>query len=213
MKGLVLKDFYVMQYYKKNVLIMLAMVVVLSIVMPGGYTFAPIMLMMYMMMISASLQTFDERAGWDKYAATLPCGPKAIVGARYLFYVLAMVVFMVAGFALGGILALVRGAEAGWLPELAASFAVVSGLMLLVLAISTPIAYKWGAERARVLMIVVMMVPYLAVILLLPYLEPFFTRIGDANSMLLLGVAAGVFLLLFVLSFFLSARIYAKKEF
>ena len=158
MTGLMRKDLLVLRKQLRTYLIFLVIYGALSVagLFPLAAVAAMIQILMVMLPISAF--SFDEIARWDRYAAALPGGRRAMVTSRYLFTFLVALAAAVLGAATCLILSRTTGEPVA--EGLAAVLACL-GLGLFIADVLLPLCYKWGVERARPWMYVVIFVPVL----------------------------------------------------
>ena len=154
-KGLVLKDLLNLTHYKTTFLITLIMFSAISISQKDFSNFLSTAIIMMIGMIGLSTFSYDELAKSDKFLLTLPSNRTEIVKARY---------FLIIGLTLlGAILALIINFIISFVifkqsPDVLNSLMSIVGGMFgigLIESIQIPSIYKWGAERGRVQMFVV----------------------------------------------------------
>lgn len=211
MRGLMLKDLYVM---RKKGLVLLAVIAaygVFSLTM-GEASMVSFLSVMMAVTLPMTSTAYDERGHFDTYACALPVSRTAIVGARYLMSLL----FALGGFAfsllVGSGISLLRGGDDLLEVLAAAGASLMMGLFYLSLLL--PLLIWLGSEKARIAMIAVFLLP-LGLLLFLNSGESGLVSLLEQESVqrvLLVTVPTGA-VLLFTLSFFLSLRIYRKKEF
>jgi hypothetical protein len=109
--------------------------------------------MMMAMLLSISAFTFDKQSKWDQYLTVLPVDAQTIVASRYIFALLTWAGSMLVAF-LFVLLIRLRSATIGFLEVTIIGFAV-----LLALAISLPLIYRFGAEKGRLILLVVFLGP------------------------------------------------------
>ena len=150
MIGLMRKDLFVAD---KSGRLLLVMAVEFSMIPSMGNFGATYAMMLALMMPLTSI-AYDERSKWDKYAAMLPYTPGQIVWSKYLLAYF----YTVLG---GGIIVLgtlLRGIATGsvdW--ETTMQLTVMMGVaMLFVMALGLPVIYRFGSEKGRFVMIVIM---------------------------------------------------------
>lgn len=150
MIGLLRKDLFVAD---KSGRLLLVMALVFSLV-PNMGSFGATYAMMLALMMPLTSIAYDERSKWDKYAAMLPYTPGQIVWSKYLlayFYTVLGIGIIVLG-------TLLRGMTTGssdWKETM--EFAVLMGVtMLFIMAIGLPVIYRFGSEKGRLAMIIVM---------------------------------------------------------
>ena len=150
MIGLMRKDLFVAD---KSGRMLLVMAVIFSMI-PSMGSFGATYAMMLALMMPLTSIAYDERCKWDKYAAMLPYTPGQIVWSKYLlsyFYTLLGGGIIVLGTFLRG----VTTGAADW--KETAELAVLMGVvMLFIMAVGLPVIYRFGSEKGRLAMIVVM---------------------------------------------------------
>ena len=100
-------------------------------------------------MIPLNSIAYDERCKWDRYAAMLPYRPEQLVWSKYLLAYL----FTLLGGAVIVVSAAIQRADWRETLEMAALLAVS---MLFVTALGLPALYRFGSEKGRYVMILVM---------------------------------------------------------
>lgn len=221
-KGLIKKDLYNLSSYKASLIIMIIFCGI-AIVGTNAVSYAPLIICTITGMIALSTFSYDEIAKSNKYILTLPTNKKEIIKAKF--------VLAIGGTILGGILGLlltilltnvmnyIRPNELINLDygELLISMVAAMWGISLVQSIQIPSIYKWGAERGRIQMFVLIFILIVAIggigFLLMKsgfnmdmeMLESFMNKFG----MLLLIVL--MFVMYFV-SYKVSYRIYKNKE-
>lgn len=223
MRGLLLKDFYMAKKYCRMVLCIIVIFLAVSLVQDSSnvfYVFYPVVIAS---ILPVSLQAYDEKCKWVMYGDVFPYSRKQLVSVKYLMslfftgtiwtvtFVVQIVRSLHAYAALYGAKTystLLQGAilHSGMLPLM---FTVL-GLSLLSSSILLVVIFKLGTERGRV--------AYMSTIAFICVGSSLFmtegVKIRLPYSMDVLSV---LFLLCCVLSFalswFVSVRIYQKKEF
>lgn len=146
MKGLLLKDWYMMKKYCRAYLVIAVVFIAVSLVNTDNmfFLFYPCM---FCGMIPDNLLAYDERSRWMQYSGTLPYTRAQIVSAKYLLGLLTQVVILV----LTGIAQGVKMTVSGTFV-----FSDFLVLMLLLLTVSTltssislPFFFKLGVEKGR----------------------------------------------------------------
>lgn len=150
MIGLLKKDLFVAD---KSGRLLLVMAVVFSMI-PSMGSFGATYAMMLALMMPLTSIAYDERCKWDKYAAMLPYTPGQLVWSKYLlayFYtVLGGGIIVLGTFLRGFITASVDWKETMQLTTL------MGVVMLFVMALGLPVIYRFGSEKGRFMMIVIM---------------------------------------------------------
>ena len=163
MKALLLKDLYNIGHNVKSMLVVLIFLAFAIVPTSGPIPYMVMCAVLCSMMIVTTF-TFDDACGWTSYALVLPVGRSRLVLAKYA----ALAVFCTAGILFGlaasslgaymtrdGIpapLEMLVGMLTGW----AVAFAMGSTAI--------PLVYRFGAEKARILIVAAFVIPALAVI-------------------------------------------------
>ena len=202
MLGFLRKDFYMLYgAYKKNLLLVFLLYAALVLVMKNTFFLAILIWLMAFYGLSAI--TMDDSCGWDRYARTLPVSSGAVITARFLTILLLLGVAVAYSLILGGVLHLFLDYDG--IGDLLLTIALVTSAALATTGILLPAASKWG-------------VVFLTPVLLKKWLGTGLTDsllrwLEGLSPMALSAAALGVGLLVFALGGWVSARIYAKKEF
>lgn len=206
MKGLLLKDFYLSWRYCRAFLVIVAVFLAVSFVGDENLFF-----LLYPMMISSvipmSLIGYDERDKWLAYSGTLPYTRAQLVSAKYL----VGMCFGVVAFLLAMAATVVRMQLSGrfsWV-ELATVGTTLVFLGCLAPALMLPFMFKFGAEKGRMAFYVTVGL-FTAVATVLGGVG-FQVQILS-NNWWPLAVVAGVAILLYALSWWLSIRFYQKRD-
>ena len=210
----------------KDILVMRATFIIQAVIMPfyivlayfDNLNFVFIITYFNTMLMVMPLSAFalDGQAKWDRYAMSLPMGRRAVVRARYLF----ILILALSNFALG-----LSGSAALWVfqgEDILKALGLLmasSTLGLLVSGALLPISYQSGAERARIALYAILLIPFFAILLL--YTSGILD-LSVLNSLDSLSAAAlvgrGALLLLgglaaMLASYLVSCRIAAAKEY
>ena len=150
MIGLMKKDLYVAD---KTGRLLLVLAVAFSLI-PSMRSFGCTYAMMLALMIPLNSIAYDERCKWDRYAAMLPYRPEQLVWSKYL---LAYLFTFLAG-AIIVLGAVVRGRITGsldWMETL--EMTILVGISaLFCTALGLPALYRFGSEKGRLAMILIM---------------------------------------------------------
>nr|WP_122011704.1 ABC-2 transporter permease [Maliibacterium massiliense] len=162
MTGLLLKDLYNLRKSLRT--IGLLIVVYAAIFIHQGVDFLqPLLILLCSMMVITSF-SYDSQCKWDGYAMAMPLSRGQMVGAKYLLLLFFCL--------LGGAAALGVGALSGALgqpvnwPEQLTFVALLLCVAIIFSSIALPLLYKFGAERARLLLVMCYLLPIAAIMLL-----------------------------------------------
>lgn len=207
MKGLLLKDWYMMKKYCRSYILITAVFVAVSIVSDDNmfFVFYPCLLCG---MIPVTLLGYDERSRWMQYSGTLPYTKDQIVSAKYLIGLFAQVtILIVTGIAQGIKMMLAGNFVFG-------EFAVLMLLVLIIAAftssITLPFMFKLGVEKGRTAYYVMIGFVCGASVLASSFLRGQIVAEIQPNALLAALVVAGIGV--YILSWYLSVMFFRKKE-
>ena len=217
MTGLIWKDFMVSKRTVKAYLGIMIFYAALTVMGMFSVTFVTAFVSVILIMLPISAFAYDEQAKWDRYAMSLPIGRSRVVGARYLFTLLIVLVSL--AFALlAGVAVAVTGK--GDLMEVLVSALTTLAAGLLIADVLLPLCYKVGPERAR---------PYLYALVFIPALGLFLAyrmgihidtswldRMAQSSPAAVLGLFSLPLLAALALTFvsyLISCRVAAGKEY
>lgn len=207
MKGLILKDWYMMKKYCRMYLVVAIFFLAASLFTDGNmfFVFYPCLLCG---MIPVNLIGYDERSRWMQYSGTLPCTRTQIVSAKYLI-----------GLAVQAAMLIVTGIVQGIKMEIKGGFAAddLACLMLTLLAIATlasaiplPFIFKLGVEKGRTAYYVMVGFVCGSSVLFSSIFRGQLETEIQMNALLTILAVAGVGV--YMLSWYLSVIFYNKRE-
>lgn len=207
MRGLLKKDLKSLALQSRVVLLLLVFYAALFIMggKENGGTFMGMIAMLSVLLPITAL-SYDEKAHWDRYALTMPLSRNALVWSKYLLSLLI---------SLGcGLLSLVICLVSKTYPvseALVVSW-MMAGVALFLSAITYPLYFKLGVEKARFVFMAIFLTPTL-LLLLASRLNLRLPPIEEAEIERILPLLPLGALILFGASGLASCRIYSKKEF
>lgn len=146
MKGLLLKDWYMMKMYCKNYILIAVIFIAISLVNEDNlfFVFYPCLLCG---MIPVNLLGYDERSRWLQYSGTLPYTKNQLVSVKYLIGLMAQAAVLIAT-------GIAQAIKMGLKGTFVWSDFMVLLLLLLTVAtmtssISLPFIFKLGVEKGR----------------------------------------------------------------
>ena len=191
---------------------MMAFIILISLFLPAGSAYVSSMVMVYLVIIMMNLFALDDNAKWDRCAIALPLSRRQIVTVRYWFLFGLTVIANTLGILLNIAIAALRGSTPLLLETLLAGGGL--GLTFLFIAsISMPLCYRYGAEKARMAMMVAFIIPFLGFIWGLPVIEPLLKNLSHSGIAFISFGITVLIMSIYVGSWGLSAHIYKKKEF
>lgn len=207
MRGLLLKDWYMMKQYCRNYLFIAIGFIALSLISNDNlfFVFYPFLLCG---MMPVNLLGYDERSRWMQYSGTMPYTKTQLVSEKYLIGFIAQLTVL-----------LVMGATQATKMMIAGTFISGDFVMLMLLmfivsmftsAIPLPFIFKLGVEKGR--MAYYVMIGFVCGVSFL--LSNFYTgQLGiemKPNLLLTLLVVAGIGIYIF--SWYMSIVFYKKHE-
>lgn len=213
MKGLVRNSMYSMGNNLK-----------LAFIMAGGLIFAPLILpdnSLYLMtIISVQLFMFiansatslgaDEISGWNKFELTLPVDKHTVILSKYIsFFILILFGFITAS--LTGVLA-VLVTPSMEITEFLWGYQFGLTLSLISTAIMCPMTLKFGTEKSEMILLLSAMTAIVFAVFV-AWILSLFSNEMNLRSLRVGMVCISVSPLFWVISYWVSLRIYRKKEF
>ncbi len=203
MKGLILKDFINLKKQSKVIGVLVVFYLLLAITTKNNSMFGAMMLILFAMMPITAI-SYDERANWDKYGLTMPVSRTEMVLSKYILGLILSSFALVLNF----IVQILMGTEMN--TENITIVFVIFGVSIIFFSLLLPIMFKFGVEKGRMLMILVLMLPTIIIMLL-----PEIVKTPPSEEMITKALYALPFIIviIYVLSIFISINIYNKKEF
>ena len=212
MMGMVYKDFLVQRKQLGYYIAFFIMYTVLAVmeIMPTAIMYT--MTILIGMLVPMSTFAYDDLARWNKYAAATPAGRRGIVAGKYVFSLLAIL----AAAAVSALLlttVVVLEPELGPLDEGLIGLLVCALIAVIINAVMLPVLVKFGAEKSRLISIIIFVAIFGGILLLGQLAESlegivipewFFLALPG----LLVLVAVGGY----IISYFIARGIFEKKE-
>ena len=207
MKGLILKDWYMMKKYCRAYLLIAVVFIAVSLFSNDNmfFVFYPCLLCG---MIPVNLLGYDERSRWMQYSGTLPYTKTQIVSGKYLIGLLSQITILVAtGVAQAAKMLIAHNFELG-------DFAVLMLLMLIVSTLTSsiclPFVFKLGVEKGRTAYYIMIGFVCGASVLASSILRR--QLISEIKPNLILELVAVVGICVYILSWYLSIVFFKKRE-
>ena len=207
MKGLLLKDWYMMKKYCRAYLLIAVVFIAVSLFSNDNmfFVFYPCLLCG---MIPVNLLGYDERSRWMQYSGTLPYTKTQIVSGKYLIGLLSQITILVAtGVAQAAKMLIAHNFELG-------DFAVLMLLMLIVSTLTSsiclPFVFKLGVEKGRTAYYVMIGFVCGASVLASSILRG--QLVSEIQPNLILALVAIVGIGIYILSWYLSVVFFRKRE-
>ena len=216
MKGLLLKDMLILKNQKKTMLMIVILGIALSLTMQITSVIA--YFMMLGCMLALGTFAYDEMDNGYSFLFTLPVSRKTYVREKYLFMITWVLICAVFGIICCGILVLtgLGKLENGWsdIPEYTLSMLTV---ILLIIAVSVPLRVKFGSERSRIVIYIIVGAGLLLGVITSriagPAAESAKALIAGLDPAKVIPILAAVSVILLLISEQITQKIIAKKEF
>lgn len=160
--------------------------------------------------------SMDDMAKWDYTVLTLPFTRRQIIGAKYLYGILATI----AGVIYSTIAEIIRYSiyhnTDMYLHGI--TVCLITGVIFFYLSLLTPLIYKFGSEKSRIYTFIIILLPIIIVFILsqigiIPDLDTIDLAAFAKENIYLAFLVPVIGLVLYALSFLLTLSIYRKKEF
>lgn len=201
MKGILIKDGIVLKSQAKSFIFVYAVWGVMAVMYKNFY-FLSGFICILSLMVPLNTIAYDEKAGWDKYALTMPVSRKNMVIGKYVVGIISGAMAMLLSVAA----ALFVGEK---ILEVLISCAAVFAVSVMMISVVLPIIFKFGVEKGRMVFMGVSVLFALIVVLIsmgnVPALSQGFLK-AAAYSMPFVAVA------MLAASVALSVYIYKAKE-
>ncbi len=210
MKGLLVKDFYCLKQNMKYIITIL-LLFGLIFIPQGGSNFSSVLILLFSMMVITTMN-YDHTDKWNHFALTMPLTRTMLVRGKYFFLLLMLAAGLIVSLLFSLVGATVFQVRVSVLELLAVNGC--SALAALWMgAILLPLIYRFGVERARLLLLLIVAVPLGGILAIgpslhgisMPYLTPQWIALLAAGIVLLTALA-------FFCSYLLSVKIYQKRE-
>lgn len=208
MKGLVLKDFLNLRKMGLTFLLLIALFAVIF-GMQGDYSFVGVIIIPFCLMVVTTM-SYDDVAGWNAYAVTMPVSRRDIVLSKYC----TMVLFCLLGVMIGGAMMVVLSLF-GKTPLTLDSLWVLGGILAVALVFGSlmiPLIYQFGAEKARFVLIMVALAPTALVIGAKAIFGPIDITFPVMVGRMMPAILTVLTVVIVGMSYAISRRIFARKE-
>lgn len=214
MKSLILKDLYNVGHNVKSMLLILAVMAAAFLPTSGVTAYLFICAFLCSMMIITTF-SLDDTAKWNRYAMIMPISRKDLVISKFI----VLAIFSAAGSLFGLIVSvIVETAD----PEKTFNISRLGEMLFFALAawtfslilegIAIPLAFKFGAEKGRILLLVSSLIPLTICYLAYRLLLMLGVQITDHLLFVLLCWSPVIALLWCLIMCKISYQIFAKKE-
>lgn len=211
MVGLLLKDMYSLNKNIKQYGFSCIVFIFLTAYMKSSAYFVCMVILMTVMLILTALSN-DEMSRWDKYALTMPITRREIVLSKYALFTMLLLCATLVSSVIGLVMTYFMSFESA--KTILITSISGAGVSCILISIILPLILKYGVEKGRILLYVVIAIPSFLVAGGAKFLEkrnipmPTFSQVKP-YLYFLPAIILGV---LFI-SYKVSLSIYEKKEF
>ena len=164
-------------------------------------------------MIMISTFSYDNYNNWDAYSICLPKGRKNSVKAKYLATIIMILVISFITGIISLLISYLNFKVINYEQILITLLGTIFGT-LLVITFMYPIIYKYGIEKARISIFLIIFGLFILIGFISKYID--FTFISNILSLLeyyIIPIIIILMILMVYISYKISARIFWKKEF
>jgi len=209
MKGLITKEILVLIKNNKMQFLCLLMFVVLGVFMKSA---AYIMFIPFLipMLVKQGL-TVDEMSKWDKYSACFPVDRKKIVSSKYIVVLLSAVLSSAMALAAFILINIINKDKVLSLSDIAVYLTAASSISIVLPAFMYPFDFKYGTAKGRVVYFILtgIAVAGLSSAFMGADVTSFLSKLTQP---LVIAVIFAAALTIFIVSWFISAKIYEARE-
>lgn len=216
MKGLILKDLIVISKNIKVIAGLFIFYLALAFMSEDAGSFISIFTLLFAL-YTLMTYSYDEMARWDSYALTMPLSKDNIVQGKYLL----MLLLSLFSFLFNSVLEIAINLykHENLFKNMKFS-ALGSALIIFLFSIVIPIITKYGIEKARLIFVLIYIIPFTFGTIIFRKIKELYpnppaklvslTRLFVQNARVIIPVFS---IALLAISYFISIRIYRKKEF
>ena len=210
MLGLIKKDFLLIKANLKSMIIIFVIYIMLAF---QGTLDATFIIPLIGIILFLSTFSYDDFNNWNSYAVTLPNGRKNVVRAKYIASTILMIILAVVAFSIGIGISYIKTNSIN-LDEIISS---LMGTMLSIVIINSllyPIVFKFGATNGRIILFAVVFGIAGIGTLIAQFIDmaPIINIINKLDNYLLIVIPI-IYIILLVISYLISIKIYQNKEF
>lgn len=208
MLGLVKKDLLMIKGNIRQVILFLVVFLVLAFQENNIIVIVPVFVSM---MVFITTFSYDEYNSWDAYAISMPVSRKDIVKSKYIASIILIFIAVIFTIIISLIIGLIYNNIN--FQEIIANVLICAASIIILEAIMFPLIYKFGVEKGRI----GIFVGIFGIALLIGFLLKNFNV--DANNFIVFFdkyyylIIPITLIIVLVISYLISKKIYLKKEF
>lgn len=221
-KGLLKKDLYNLAAYKTSMIIMVLFCGI-AIIGSRAVTFGPIIICTMVGMIALSTFNYDEIAKSNKYILSLPTNRNEIVKAKFILAIASVIIGGIIGIIITiiviNIINYIKPEDIINIDYRGLIISTVGGMfgIALIQSIQIPSIYKWGAEKGRIQMfviifIIIIMVAGIVYVLLKTGLNINLVNINNFFNKFGIVILLTSLIIMYYISYKISYKIFLKSR-
>ena len=222
MKAMLYADWMNFRQSFRSLLFVLVVFAATAFAMNGPMFFNFIVVFLSVM-VPTTLFAADQAYGWNRLSLSMPILRRDVVGSKFVMGALVNVILLAVSTVLTVVYVLISATgnpTTDLMENLAGIFACES-VAFLMMGVLMALSFKFGIEKGRYIIMACVWVPVLGVFLLerLPGFETALQAVGnwlntagEAQISLLLAAALAVSLVVYVICYLISVKIYQKTE-
>lgn len=202
MKGLILKDLYMMRKYDISFLVIFAVFMAVSF-FGGENSFFIVYPALLAGILPVNLIAYDEKSRWMSYASVFPYSRRQIVTVKYIITAAVYVAILLCTFAVQYVKAAVYGGD---ISSVISIMSVLVPVGMLPPAVMLPLIFRLGVEKGRIVYI-------LGICMICAFIPIFSFNDGLRIDMGALSlIMALISIALFICSWLVSVRLFEARE-
>ncbi|TCZ75409.1 ABC-2 transporter permease [Paenibacillus albiflavus] len=207
MRGFILKDLYNMTSNFKQLLVVILSLLVMMGTFENMSAFSGMFIILLLGTLVVSSFSFDDMAKWDRYAIALPVTRKQIVLSKYVVALIGLLTGTIVYFIANIISLVIHGnLELG---EMFLGSGIIVCVVVVMLSVMLPLVFKFGAEKSRIIMMLVMVIPWLVTMIVMNMGIP----VPSEAILSVIGYSLPVAVIILLIgSYLISVKIYEKKD-
>lgn len=219
MKGLLIKDLKLMKN-QKNFFIIVCFICALFLFTDTDSSFVVSYVTIMFSIIAVGSISYDEQENGWSYLFTLPIKREEYVTEKYVFGLILTVGAWLVSSVLSFVVSVLQYHEDVLVNEWWGIMNLYLGIVILLLAVTIPVQLKFGAERSRIVYLVIFGAVMALVFLVSKVfkaqsvsLDAWITKLGNTQPIVFAGIVLVICTVLILISRLVSIKIMKEKEF
>ena len=216
--GLIKKDVLNLGSYKISIFMMLVCVLIIGSIGQNTCTYIPIIMATMAGMIGLSTFSYDEISKSENYILSLPISKKELVIEKYIFSIIIAILGGLIGFLITPIFTNILNnirpditLNVDYKVLFITTLCGIFGISLII-SIQIPSIYKWGAEKGRIQMFVIIMVAGIVYLLLKTGLNINLVNINNFFNKFGIVILLTSLIIMYYISYKISYKIFLKSR-